>query len=72
MFQKLFNLTVSVMVLACFLGITMSATAGSLQKIGKLETVLDIVAWPGYIERGDTDPAFDWVTGFEKKYNCIY
>ena len=34
------------------------------------EGVVDIVAWPGYIERGDTDPAFDWVTDFEKASGC--
>jgi putative spermidine/putrescine transport system substrate-binding protein len=44
--------------------------AGGLQKLGKLEKVVDIVAWPGYIERGDTDPAYDWVTEFEKQYDC--
>jgi putative spermidine/putrescine transport system substrate-binding protein len=31
---------------------------------------VDIVAWPGYIERGDTDAAYDWVTGFEKATGC--
>jgi putative spermidine/putrescine transport system substrate-binding protein len=39
-------------------------------KIGKGEGVVDIVAWPGYIERGDTDKSFDWVTGFEKQTGC--
>ena len=34
------------------------------------EGEVDIVAWPGYIERGDTDPNYDWVTEFEKKYDC--
>lgn len=57
-------------VLFCCLCFSGFAIAGSLQKIGKLENVLDIVAWPGYIERGDTDPAYDWVTAFEKEYNC--
>lgn len=51
-------------------GMASGALAGGLQKLGELEKVLDIVAWPGYIERGDTDPNFDWVTEFEKKYNC--
>ena len=27
-------------------------------------------AGPGYIERGETDKAYDWVTGFEKKTGC--
>nr|WP_319490766.1 ABC transporter substrate-binding protein [uncultured Desulfobacter sp.] len=48
----------------------LSAMAGPMEKIGPLEDALDIVAWPGYIERGETDPAYDWVTEFEKKYNC--
>ncbi|TAF99635.1 MAG: extracellular solute-binding protein [Burkholderiales bacterium] len=38
--------------------------------IGKGEGQVDIVAWPGYIERGATDKAFDWVTDFEKKTSC--
>jgi putative spermidine/putrescine transport system substrate-binding protein len=34
------------------------------------EDFVDIVAWPGYIERGASDPKYDWVTGFEKKTGC--
>jgi putative spermidine/putrescine transport system substrate-binding protein len=41
-----------------------------VEKIGKGEGLVDIVAWPGYIERGDTDKSFDWVTGFEKQTGC--
>ena len=36
----------------------------------KGEGQVDIVAWPGYIERGETDKAYDWVTGFEKDTGC--
>ena len=39
-------------------------------EIGPLEGAVDIVAWPGYIERGDTDKAYDWVTQFEKDTGC--
>ena len=46
------------------------ATAAPLAAIGPGEGVVDIVAWPGYIERGDTDKAFDWVTEFEGKTGC--
>jgi putative spermidine/putrescine transport system substrate-binding protein len=46
------------------------AGAAPLQKVGKGEGQVDIVAWPGYIERGETDKAFDWVTDFEKKTGC--
>ena len=45
--------------------------AGPLDKIGKGEGKVDIVAWPGYIERGQTDKRFDWVTDFEKATGCM-
>ena len=35
-----------------------------------LEGQLDIVAWPGYIENGETDKAYDWVTQFEAETGC--
>ncbi len=47
-----------------------AASAAPLEKIGPGEGVVDIVAWPGYIERGETDPNFDWVTDFEKQSGC--
>ncbi|MDH3228246.1 MAG: ABC transporter substrate-binding protein [Alphaproteobacteria bacterium] len=47
-----------------------AASADMVKKIGPGEGVVDIVAWPGYIERGQTDPNYDWVTGFEKDTGC--
>jgi putative spermidine/putrescine transport system substrate-binding protein len=41
-----------------------------LQKVGAGEGEVAIVAWPGYIERGESDKAYDWVTGFEKQTGC--
>jgi len=38
--------------------------------LGPGEGQLDIIAWPGYIERGETDKAYDWVTQFEKETGC--
>ena len=38
--------------------------------VGEGEGVVDIVAWPGYIERGQTDLKFDWVSDFEAKTSC--
>jgi len=35
-----------------------------------LEGALDIVAWPGYVERGTSDSRYDWVTPFEKDTGC--
>jgi putative spermidine/putrescine transport system substrate-binding protein len=40
------------------------------KELGAPEGQLDIVAWPGYIERGDTDKSYDWVTQFEKDTGC--
>lgn len=48
----------------------LALAAGPLQKLGKAEGQVDIVAWPGYIERGETDKKFDWVTDFEKQTGC--
>jgi putative spermidine/putrescine transport system substrate-binding protein len=44
--------------------------AAPLEAIGPGEGAVDIVAWPGYIERGETDKAYDWVTGFEQRTGC--
>ena len=38
--------------------------------VGAGEGQVNIVAWPGYIERGETDKAYDWVTGFETATGC--
>jgi putative spermidine/putrescine transport system substrate-binding protein len=41
-----------------------------MTEVGPGEGELNIVAWPGYIERGETDPAYDWVTAFEETTGC--
>lgn len=46
---------------------TVSQPAGAA---GPLEGEVNIVAWPGYIERGETDKKFDWVTEFEQSSGC--
>lgn len=38
--------------------------------VGEGEGALNVIAWPGYFERGETDKAYDWVTGFEKETGC--
>ncbi len=38
--------------------------------VGPGEGQVNIVAWPGYIERGETDAKFDWVTKFETASGC--
>jgi putative spermidine/putrescine transport system substrate-binding protein len=47
-----------------------AASAEMLKKLGKGEGEVSIVAWAGYIERGETDKNYDWVTEFEKKTSC--
>jgi putative spermidine/putrescine transport system substrate-binding protein len=44
--------------------------AEMLKEIGAGEGQVSIVAWAGYIERGETDKNFDWVTDFEKATGC--
>ena len=39
-------------------------------EVGEGEGALNIVAWPGYIEDGSNDEAYDWVTDFEDETGC--
>ena len=41
-----------------------------LDKLGKGEGEVDLIAWAGYVEDGSTDPEVDWVSDFEKKTGC--
>ena len=38
--------------------------------VGEGEGQVNVLAWPGYVENGTTDPAVDWVSGFEKETGC--
>ena len=38
--------------------------------LGDPEGAVTIIAWPGYIERGANDPAYDWVSSFEAQTGC--
>ncbi|MFM9836412.1 MAG: ABC transporter substrate-binding protein [Methylophilaceae bacterium] len=46
------------------------ATSALPTAIGEGEGALNVIAWPGYLERGETDKNYDWVTGFEKETGC--
>ncbi len=48
---------------------TVPAQVG-LTEIGPGEGEVNLIAWAGYVENGSTDPAVDWVTGFEKDTGC--
>lgn len=41
-----------------------------LEEVGKGEGELNILAWPGYAESGQTDPSVDWVSPFEDETGC--
>jgi len=49
---------------------TEAAQGGPLQSVGAGEGEVAIISWAGYIERGATDPNYDWVTGFETDTGC--
>ncbi|WP_296988634.1 ABC transporter substrate-binding protein [Thalassospira sp. UBA1131] len=59
----------SVMVVLAFAA-SQAAAADMMTELGTPEGSVNIVAWPGYIERGETDANFDWVTSFEKETGC--
>ncbi|WP_455373618.1 ABC transporter substrate-binding protein [Limibacillus halophilus] len=61
---------VALSALAAGLGALGAQAQEMKMEMGAGEGVVDIVAWPGYIERGETDPAFDWATDFEKATGC--
>jgi putative spermidine/putrescine transport system substrate-binding protein len=48
----------------------MGPALAQVTALGEGEGQVDIVAWPGYIERGETDAAYDWVTKFETETGC--
>src|SRR4051812_43593534 len=70
----------SLTILVCSAALTIAACGKKPEEAPKqeesmmastaLEGALDIVAWPAYIERGETDKAYDWVTKFEADTGC--
>ncbi|MBC7739929.1 MAG: ABC transporter substrate-binding protein [Candidatus Saccharibacteria bacterium] len=53
------------------LAMATSPVLAQMTAVGDGEGALNIVAWPGYLERGESDPAYDWVTKFEKATGCM-
>src|SRR6187551_2546937 len=47
-----------------------TALAEMPKAVGEGEGEVDIAAWPGYMERGESDKNYDWVTAFEKETGC--
>lgn len=62
----------SILLVLCLLFLLpLGVASAQIESIGEGEGAVDIIAWAGYIERGDTDPAFDWVTSFEQETGCM-
>ncbi len=61
----------ALLVLCCLLLLPLSMTYAQMDAVGEGEGALDIIAWAGYIESGETDPAYDWVTAYEEATGCM-
>jgi len=72
--KRLVLVVVSMVVIASLLltgcGGSGQQAAKMVQKLGAGEGEVSIIAWAGYIERGETDPNYDWVTDFEAQTGC--
>ena len=66
--QSILKTTTALATVLAFLG--QAFAADMLAELGPGEGELSIVAWAGYVERGETDPAYDWVTAFEGQTGC--
>ena len=69
--QKTPKLSGRAVVLAAALSTAAAPVLAQMTEVGAGEGALSIVAWPGYIERGETDKAYDWVTKFEAATGCM-
>ena len=65
-----FSHRIAISVIAASALSTMALAQEMKKEIGAGEGQVDIVAWPGYIERGETDKNYNWVTDFETKTGC--
>ena len=54
----------------CAAAVALLPSHAQITEVGEGEGQVNIVAWAGYLERGETDPNFDWVTGFEAETGC--
>ena len=61
---------VSIVFSACAPAVPAGEAGGPLQSVGEGEGEVSIVAWAGYVERGETVAEYDWVTQFEADTSC--
>lgn len=62
--------TATAAALVASLATAITPAFAEMTEIGTSEGQVNIVAWAGYIERGETDKSFDWVTKFEADSGC--
>ncbi|NBT48269.1 MAG: spermidine/putrescine ABC transporter substrate-binding protein, partial [Actinobacteria bacterium] len=64
-------LTLGSVAILALSGCSASGSGGQMmEKLGDPEKTVSLLGWPGYAEDGSTDPAYDWVTPFEKETGC--
>jgi putative spermidine/putrescine transport system substrate-binding protein len=63
-------LATSALVVLAACGGSDSEGGKAVEKLGKTEGKVSILAWPGYVEDGSNDPKVDWVSDFEKQTKC--
>ncbi|HKG18282.1 MAG TPA: hypothetical protein VKB00_00975, partial [Candidatus Limnocylindrales bacterium] len=55
---------------ACSTGGGATAAPSVPTALGATEGEVSVLAWPGYVENGSTDPAYNWVKPFEDATGC--
>jgi putative spermidine/putrescine transport system substrate-binding protein len=68
--RRLTELAARPLVVLAACGSDGKASGGALDKLGKAEGQVNVVAWPGYVEKGGTDPKVDWISAWEKSSGC--
>jgi len=61
---------VALVAAACGTGASPKPSLDMPSAIGEAEDELNLIIWAGYAERGEIDPAYDWVTPFETETGC--
>ncbi|TAK01980.1 MAG: extracellular solute-binding protein [Chloroflexota bacterium] len=61
---------VALVAAACGTGASPKPSLDMPSSIGEAEDELNLIIWAGYAERGEVDPAYDWVTPFETETGC--
>jgi len=61
---------VALVAAACGTGASPKPSLDMPTAIGEAEDELNLIIWAGYAERGEVDPAYNWVTPFETETGC--